>query len=127
MGGRGHGSTEVGRNVGYDLMTVDEFQRLVFAVAISSPICEIPTVRRTSATSINLRIEVSVGGFLDVFYNQQTGTTAYAWVMGERRIFGSDNTGGWHVHPIEDPTQHEHLEGPVSFNEFVSEIESHNS
>ncbi|MCB0255055.1 MAG: hypothetical protein KDI55_15140 [Anaerolineae bacterium] len=108
-------------------MTLDEFQRQVFAVAISSPICEIPIVRRTSATSINLRIEITVGGFLDVFYNQQTGTTAYAWVIGERRIFGVDNTGGWHVHPIEDPAQHDHLEGPISFNDFVTQIESYNS
>jgi hypothetical protein len=31
--------------------------------------------------------------FIDVFYNSQTGTTAYSLIEDEKRIFGTDNTG----------------------------------
>jgi len=33
-------------------MTLAEFERQIFAVAIASPICNIPTVRRLTSTSI---------------------------------------------------------------------------
>jgi hypothetical protein len=76
-------------------MTLAEFQRLVFDVAIASPICGIPVVWRLTATSINLRVEITTGGFVDIFYNEETHTTAYALIRTERRVFGADNTGGW--------------------------------
>ncbi len=41
--------------------------------------------------------------FIDVFYNSYTSTTAYALIENEKRIFGVDNTGGWHIHPFDDP------------------------
>ncbi len=76
-------------------MTLAEFQRNVFDVAMASPICGIPIVRRLTATSINLRVEVTTGGFMDVFYNEETHTTAFALILADRRVFGADNTGGW--------------------------------
>jgi len=45
-------------------MTLAEFERQVFAVATASPICGIPVVRRLTPTSINLRLDVTTGGFI---------------------------------------------------------------
>jgi hypothetical protein len=104
-------------------MTLSEFQRLIFDVAVASPICGIPVVRRLTATSINLRVEVTPGGFIDIFYNEETYTTAYALIRADRRVFGADNTGGWHVHPFDDPAQHNPLPDEMSFSEFVALIE----
>ena len=104
-------------------MTLAEFQRHVFDVAIASPICGIPVVRRLTASSINLRVEVTTGGFVDIFYNEETHTTAYALIRADRRVFGADNTGGWHIHPFDDPARHTPLPGEMSFAEFVSKIE----
>ena len=104
-------------------MTLAEFEQQVFAVAMASPICGIPIVRRLTPTSINLRISVSTGGFIDAFYNEQTGTTAYALIRQGQRAFGADNTGGWHIHPFDDPERHDPLPGEMSFAEFVAEIE----
>lgn len=84
-------------------MTLAEFQRLIFDVAITLPICGIPVVRRLMASSINLRVEVATGGFVDIFYNEETRTTAYALIRADRRVLGADNTGGWHVPPFDDP------------------------
>jgi hypothetical protein len=106
-------------------MTLAEFQRLVFDTALASPICSIPVVRRLTATSINLRVEVTTGGFIDVFYNEETHTTAFALILADHRVFGADNTGGWHVHPFDDPERHHPLPGEMSFAEFVTLIEQY--
>jgi len=58
--------------------------------------------------------------FIDVFYNNQTGTTAYALIENEKRIFGADSTGAWHLHPKEKPDSHKKCK-PVSFAEFLKQ------
>lgn len=105
-------------------MTLDEFQRRVFDGAISSPICDIPVARRITATSVNLRIVIAGGGYVDAFHNEQTGTTAFALIVEGCRVFGVDNTGGWHVHPFDDPERHDPLPDPMSFKDFVKLIEN---
>jgi hypothetical protein len=108
-------------------MTLAEFERHVFAVAVASPICDIPVVRRLTSTFINLRVDVASGGFMDVFYNEQTGTTAFALIRQGQRVFGADNTGGWHVHPFAAPDRHNPLPDAMTWAEFVAEIEQHGS
>jgi hypothetical protein len=68
-------------------------------------------------------VDISAGGFVDAFYNERTGTTAFALIREGRRVFGADNTGGWHLHPRADPDRHTPLPGSMSFADFVSEIE----
>ena len=106
-------------------MTLVQFERSVFAVAAASPSCGIPLIRRLMPTSINLRVPVAIGGFVDIFYNEETGTTAYALIQSGQRVFGVDTTGGWHVHPFDAPARHDPLSGPMSFAEFIAEIEGH--
>ena len=106
-------------------MTLAEFEQQVFAVAMHSPICGIPMIRRLTPTSINLRLDVIVGGFVDIFYNEETGTVAYALIQDGQRTFGADNAGGWHVHPFAAPDQHDPSSGAMSFVEFVAAIERH--
>jgi hypothetical protein len=104
-------------------VTLAEFEQQVYLVAIASPICSIPSVRRLSATSISLRVEIVTGGFVDAFYNEQTGTTAYALIREGRRVSGADNTGGWHVHPFTNLEGHTPLPAGMSFASFVSQLE----
>ena len=108
-------------------MSLAEFTRNVYAVAMASPICGIPTVRRPTPTAINLRLAVTMGGFIDAFYNTQTGTTAFTSIHEERRVFGADSAGGWHLHPFADPDRREPLSSEVCFSEFVAEIARHQS
>jgi hypothetical protein len=77
-------------------MTLAEFEQQIFAVALRSPICDIPAVRRLTSTSISLRVSIASGGFIHAFYNEQTDTMAFAVVREGQRVFGMDNTGGWH-------------------------------
>lgn len=106
-------------------MTVIEFQNYIFDVAFHSPICELPIVRQIGSSSINMRVSLKVGGFIDIFYNRQTDRFAFALIDKDQRIYGADNTGSWHVHPFDDPDQHLPIEKPVTFSDFVSEIERH--
>jgi hypothetical protein len=50
--------------------------------------------------------------FLSFYYNQVTGTEAFALIEGARRIWGIDydNIRGWHLHPAEAPDQHVAIE-----------------
>jgi hypothetical protein len=104
-------------------MSLAEFEEQVFAVAMRSSICDIPAVRRLTSTSISLRVSLTAGDFIDAFYNEQTDTMAFALIREGQRVFGADNTGGWHIHPFADPDRHDALADPLSFAEFVDEIE----
>ena len=104
-------------------MTLAEFEQQVFTVALSPHICDIPAVRRLTPTSVSLRVSIASGGFIDAFYNEQTGTMAFSVIREGQRVFGVDNTGGWHIHPFSDPARHDPLVDPLSFAEFVDEIE----
>lgn len=107
-------------------MTLLEFEQAVATVAATSSICGIPVIRRLMPTSIALRVPIVGNRFVEAFFNEATGTTAYALIHENRRIFGADNTGGkWHIHPFEEPEGHYPLAGEFSFAEFIAEVERH--
>lgn len=106
-------------------MTLADFEQQLFATALASPVCDIPSVLRLTATAIKIRVYTTIDNYIDAFYNEQTGTTAYALIDNGQRIFGADNTGGWHKHPFHDPKRHDPLPGAMTFTEFVTQIEQH--
>ncbi len=108
-------------------MTLEEFERTVFGIAQTSPICGVPFVRELLPASISIRIPITPGGFVDAFLNEQTGTTAFAFILDGKRIFGADNTGGWHLHPFENAEQHRQISRAMSFAEFIAVIEKHSA
>jgi len=46
--------------------------------------------------------------FLQIYFNEHTGTIAFALIEKEKRIWGIDydNMRGWHLHPMENPDTH---------------------
>ena len=61
--------------------------------------------------------------FLRFYFNEATGTTAFALIEHNRRIWGIDfdNRRGWHMHPLEDPTQHLPI-APQSIEDIVRQL-----
>ncbi|HAJ37382.1 MAG TPA: hypothetical protein DCL15_17060 [Chloroflexi bacterium] len=57
--------------------------------------------------------------YLHFYYNAQTGTTAFALIRANQRIWGIDydKRRGWHLHPFGAPDRHE----PISAKS-ISEI-----
>lgn len=74
------------------------------AVQDVSSHAEGPTVRG--------RVQFDGNLFLAFYYNQITGTQAFALVRDGQRIWGIDydNLRGWHEHPLRQPELHVILE-----------------
>ena len=71
-----------------DSMILEEFQREIFESALNSSTCSIPEIRRITPTSINIRIPMIYGNFIDMFFNEETGTTAFSLIENKKRILG---------------------------------------
>ncbi len=51
--------------------------------------------------------------FIDVFFNERNQRTDLSVIEAGRRVFGYDNLGDWHCHPLGAPDQHEACEEPA--------------
>jgi hypothetical protein len=72
---------------------------------------------------LKLRVHLGASLFVDVFFNAETGKTSFALIKDRQRIFGADNTRGWHLHPFgSNSVRHDScLEAPDRFRqEFPS-------
>lgn len=61
--------------------------------------------------------------FVRFYFNEQTGTTAFALIREDIRIWGIDydNRRGWHQHPVNNPTQHVPI-ASQSIREIITEL-----
>ncbi len=71
------------------------------------------------------RAYVSAGVFLEFYFNERTGTTAFALIRNRNRIWGIDRDSirGWHLHPLENPREHVEIER-LSVSEVVERLKS---
>ncbi len=79
-----------------------EFQNLKDALL---PATEIETVYKR-IDKVSLRIIVTSTVFVDIYANTETGRYDFTLVKNNKRIFGYDNLGGWHCHPLNNPEDH---------------------
>ncbi len=61
--------------------------------------------------------------FLQVYFNELTGTTAFALIEQDKRVWGVDfdNMRGWHLHPLENADSHFNI-APMSIEEIVEAL-----
>lgn len=54
------------------------------------------------------RVILQKNRFLQIYFNELTGTTAFALIEKDRRLWGIDfdNIRGWHLHPVGNPEGH---------------------
>lgn len=62
---------------------------------------------------ISLRMQIGERLFIDVYYNTDSDRLDFTTIKDEQRIFGYDNAGGWHYHPLGDPDHHEPCPQPT--------------
>ena len=103
-------------------MSGAEFVRAVIDACAASGQVEECVLILYDEPVVKFRVELVEGSFIDVFYNADTGKTSFAWIAAGRRIFGADNTRGWHVHPLEQPEIHQPC-SPMRFAEFLAGVE----
>jgi hypothetical protein len=104
-------------------MTVDEFESHVVEICSASSVVGNIVNQNAGLDWFLVRAYLVDESFIDIFYNQKTGKTAFAQVREGCRIFGADNRKGWHWHPYEDPSQHVASPGAISFEEFLGRVE----
>ena len=62
-------------------------------------------VLKKTFCSLRLRLDEKV--FIDVYHNAVTGRKDFFLISNGMRVFGYDNLGGWHRHPVANPESHE--------------------
>lgn len=69
------------------------------------------------------RVILKKSRFLQIFFNELTGTTAFALIEKDKRIWGIDydNMRGWHLHPQENPETHLEIT-PKTIEEIIDDI-----
>jgi len=62
--------------------------------------------------------------FLRVYFNETTDTIAFALIEHKQRIWGidRDNRRGWHLHPVDNPTQHISI-SPLSVPNIIARLQ----
>ena len=108
-------------------MSTFEFARTIQAACDQSSLVVTYDVRILDNTVVKIRVFLTYGAFIDVFYNTDTGNCSYALIEGAARVFGADNAFiGWHIHPFDDPNQHL-PSSEASFDDFLKIVEAHNA
>ena len=102
-----------------------EFARTVQVACDQSSLVAAYDVRILDNTVVKIRVFLTHGALIDVFYNADTGNLSYALIEDATRVFGADNAFiGWHIHPFDDPNQHT-PSSEISFDDFLRSVEKH--
>lgn len=102
-------------------MTAAEFASRIVDVSAAYDIVEDYDFTIHENVVVRARLTLA-DGFIDVYRNFETGKVAFAWIVDEERVFGADNTGGWHVHPYDNPERHRDAE-PWTLREFMDAVD----
>ncbi len=65
---------------------------------------------------VSLRIIKTQSLFIDIYANTETNRYDFSLIKDTERIFGYDNLGGWHYHPMKNPEQHIKCNEPSLMN-----------
>lgn len=107
-------------------MNLTEFHNQAKAQALRRWIIGYKTLVLTKNT-VKVRLIIRENLYIDLYFNQRYGTTNYALILDDDRVYGRDcYEGNWHLHPYDDPSKHntsEEGKKMLSIEEFVDEVE----
>ncbi len=107
---------------GADGMDVETFVSSLLDALADRPFVQSVDVE-TEAIVVRGRVLLERNRFLQVCFNEETGTTAFALIEDEQRIGGVDydDLRGWHVHSVDSPDQHRDID-PMTPEEVVEAL-----
>lgn len=62
---------------------------------------------------ISLRITIGSDLFIDIYANTESNRYDFSLINSNSRIFGYDNLGGWHCHPLNKQAEHVPCKEPL--------------
>jgi len=68
--------------------------------------------------AVSLRLWITNALFIDVYANTETKRYDFSLIRENKRIFGFDNLGGWHYHPLDKLEDHIKCKEPSLLNMF---------
>ena len=73
---------------------------------------------KSEGITLSGRIILSDKMFMEVYHNEVTATTAFALIKEGKRIWGidKDSVRNWHIHPLNNPEQHEPIQSMAIFD-----------
>ena len=72
---------------------------------------------------VKSRIFLIDNSFIEVYYNYENVKTSFALIKNNKRIFGADNLGFWHIHPFNNPKKHVKSD-EIKIEDFIKEIKN---
>lgn len=77
--------------------------------------------------SVKYRLYIAPDLFVQLYFNERSGTIGMVLVHHNQRIYGRDcEAGNWHRHPVDDPLMHDTSPSgaqSVSVGDFLAEIQ----
>jgi hypothetical protein len=77
--------------------------------------------------SVKYRLYIEPDLFVQLYFNERSGTVGLVLIHRGRRLYGRDcQAGRWHRHPADDPATHDASpEGAraISVEEFLAEVQ----
>jgi hypothetical protein len=98
-----------------------------FASELLRALATVEAIERVALQSegpvVKGRAYVTAEMFLEFYFNEKTGTMAFALIRDQGRVWGidRDNIRGWHLHPLENPMEHVGIE-KLSVSEIVGRL-----
>jgi hypothetical protein len=102
-------------------MNTEQFSSKIIDLAAEKDFIQDFSIDVKEGVVVESRIQLEKG-FVDVFRNFDTGRVAFAYIIDDERVFGADNTGSWHTHPVENPESHVESE-KISLEQFFQMLE----
>jgi len=72
---------------------------------------------------VKSRIFLIDTSFVEVYYNFENGKASFALIKNNKRIFGADNLGFWHIHPFNNPERHLRCD-EIGIEDFIKKIKN---
>lgn len=76
------------------------------------------TIVEKRGIMLEVRVNISEYVFVEIYYNALTGKKSYALINKGVRIFGCDNYKFWHLHPVDNPSEHIPCDEPTMQDVF---------
>jgi hypothetical protein len=91
-------------------MDVASFTRSLVKAFSDLPFAEDVDLR-TEAFVVKGRVHLREERFVQIYFNERTGTIAFALIEEGRRVWGMDHDAlrGWHEHPLSAPETHRNV------------------
>ena len=105
-------------------VTASEFSKEIMRLCSESKVVRNYNVKIHEGAIAKIRISLVDRSFIEVYYNFETGKISFAWIRNNKRIYGADNLGYWHLHPVDDPKGHI-KSGEIGFAQFLLDVEKY--